>query len=476
MVSDHLGNKYKSIEDMCTHYSINPSTYKFRIKSGLSVENALTAPINKKTCIDHLGNVFDSLNKMCGFYGINANTYKTRIRAGKSIEEALTEKKKVPSDKGNSCVDHLGNEYRSYAAMAKAYGVAASVVRDRIDRGLKIEEVLEKKEVADHTGRKYRSETQMCKAYGVHISVYKSRLSRGWSQEDALTKSPLDSREVHGTACVDHMGNKYKSQREMCRIYDIDYATFRHRISQGATIEEALTHNEIKDHNGIIYRSEFEMCRANHIDNSTYRYRIREGFSIEEALTIPNHYSLGEYRVSKVLDLFQETGRISGYLHNVQIKKLFEIINQLDEYHNFMDAYEKELNGYNIFISRRKLAKFRFDFSIINDVELFAFIEYDGIQHFKFVDLFFKTFADFFRSLERDIAKNNFAEINKVPLLRIRYDQIDEKTVTTMIDDLIKSPKKYIDEHNMYLTNEEYMSVFKNAEEERTPFQIEGIE
>ena len=41
MVKDHLENEYESIIEMCKAYSINPSTYKFRISSGMSVEDAL---------------------------------------------------------------------------------------------------------------------------------------------------------------------------------------------------------------------------------------------------------------------------------------------------------------------------------------------------------------------------------------------------------------------------------------------------
>ena len=47
MVKDHLGNEYESIVEMCKAYSINPSTYKFRISSGMTVKNALLMPLRK---------------------------------------------------------------------------------------------------------------------------------------------------------------------------------------------------------------------------------------------------------------------------------------------------------------------------------------------------------------------------------------------------------------------------------------------
>lgn len=77
-------------------------------------------------------------------------------------------------------------------------------------------------------------------------------------------------------------------------------------------------------------------------------------------------------------------------------------------------------------------------------------------------DLFFKTFEDFALSGNRDSAKNIFAEVNGIPLLRIRYDQIEEKMVKEMIDDLLSNPQKYISQHNTFLSNEEYMEVFSD--------------
>ncbi len=470
-ISDHLGNTYNSIGEMCREYSINPSTYKFRIASGMTVEMALTSPINKNTCVDHLGNVYKSINQMCKYYNISPKTFRARIQSGKTLKEALTEKTRKPFEKGNICTDSRGKEYRSYAALAREYGIPASVLRDRLRRGLSVSEALIDKQVTDHLGNIYHSETKMCRAYGINITTYKYRISQGWSIEKALTTPKLDSAELLGKSIKDHQGRTYRSEREMCQAYGIDRSRFRHKIAMGATLEEALTPHIVIDHNGVEYRSEFEMCRAHHIDNSTFRYRIREGFSIEEALTIPRHYSLGEYRVSKVLDEFCETGELSSYLHNVQIKKMFELMGWQNDYSAFMDIYENELGKRGISISRRRLAKFRFDFSLIQKSNLFAFVEFDGIQHFSFIDIFFRTISDYCESKDRDKAKNAFAELNRIPLLRIRYDQIEEATVRMMISDLINFPNKYVLQHNTFLSNEDYMSVFK--ENYNAPFQIE---
>lgn len=466
MVKDHLKKEYSSITEMCKQYSINPSTYRYRIASGMSVEAALTSPIKDNSCIDYLGNVFQSINQMCYFHNIDVNTYKTRIKKGMSVKDSLSSVVRTPYDKGVECVDHMGNKYRSYNEMARAYHIPPSVLRNRINRGLTLEEALQKKEVCDHEGKKYKSVREMCRAYNISINVYKARLEKGMTVKDALT---IPVGDLVGGICIDHKGNKYCSVREMCKAYDIDHSTFRHRITVGMSLEEALTKNEIYDYKGNAFRSELEMCKAYHIDNSTFRYRIREGFSVEEALTIPKHYSLGEYRVSRVLDKFCEKGLISSYFHNIQIKKLFDILGLPDVYDTFMIAYDNELKDSNINISRHKLAKFRFDFSVIKEANVFAFIEYDGVQHFKFVDLFFKTLEDFIVNISRDRAKDMFAEVSGIPLLRIRYDQIEESMVTSMIADLLENPCKYLEQHNTYISNHSYMKAFEEICLDVTP-------
>jgi hypothetical protein len=100
----------------------------------------------------------------------------------------------------------------------------------------------------------------------------------------------------------------------------------------------------------------------------------------------------------------------------------------------------------------------RYDFTIIKNGNIFAFIEFDGIQHFKLVHFFTKTLMEFFNRHSKDKIKTIFAEQKNISLLRIRYDQIN--MCESMIDDLLQEPKNYINNHNTYLTEEEYWSVF----------------
>jgi hypothetical protein len=46
--------------------------------------------------------------------------------------------------------------------------------------------------VYDHLGRKYQSKTEMCKVYGIKRGTFDDRIRHGWSLEDALTINKTD--------------------------------------------------------------------------------------------------------------------------------------------------------------------------------------------------------------------------------------------------------------------------------------------
>jgi len=96
-VTDHLGNKYFNVKQMCEHYGVPLSLYCQRRYRGWTLERALTKNRNKPIqssvkdqVSDHLGNTFSSIKEMCNAYGIDDWTYSYRIGLGYSQEKALT--------------------------------------------------------------------------------------------------------------------------------------------------------------------------------------------------------------------------------------------------------------------------------------------------------------------------------------------------------------------------------------------------
>lgn len=77
----------------------------------------------------------------------------------------------------------------------------------------------------------------------------------------------------------------------------------------------------------------------------------------------------------------------------------------------------------------------RFDFYINEDNYL---IEYDGEQHFKDTNGFFKTTLEEIQ--KRDIFKNQWCKENNIPLIRIPYTRYDD----LCIEDLLLETSKYV--------------------------------
>ena len=73
----------------------------------------------------------------------------------------------------------------------------------------------------DHLGNEYPSLVAKCEAYNINEASYRYRIKNNWSEEDALTK-PI-SRLIK--PCTDHLGNKYPSLAAKCRAYDITERT-----------------------------------------------------------------------------------------------------------------------------------------------------------------------------------------------------------------------------------------------------------
>lgn len=194
-VTDHLGNTYKSMQEMCRYWNVNAKTVKSRIKRGESVKDALTKKVDSHTKVevtDHLGNVFSSIKDMCGYWNVNPATFRSRISRGETLKDALT-------GEGKTCItkevtDHLGNVFVSKAEMCRYWKVNFSTFQGRLLHGDSLEEALtgeekkkNKKEITDHMGNNYTSIEEMTREYGISSSALRCRLRNGWSLEDALT-------------------------------------------------------------------------------------------------------------------------------------------------------------------------------------------------------------------------------------------------------------------------------------------------
>ena len=98
----------------------------------------------------------------------------------------------------------------------------------------------------------------------------------------------------------------------------------------------------------------------------------------------------------------------------------------------------------------------RYDFFLPN---INLLIEFDGKQHFTVVEKWGDLEGYIYRR-QKDIIKNSFANENQIPLLRIRYDQIND--ITLHINHALNNPNFYLKRLNKHLSNTEYYSIAEN--------------
>ena len=247
VVKDHTGKEYESRREMCEHWDIPMKVYYARMKRGYTVEQALTEELNEDErrhyVYDHKGNRFSSVSQMCKAYGVSDSYYYSHLRTGSTMEEALT----IPD---TIVHDHLGNGYNTYLDMCNHYGITYNTFNRRIDSGKTLEEALTtplgKSHIqipcVDNTGKVFQSIRAMCKYHNAPYESVIKRVRRGTNPGDAI----LLSKGERVVKVKDHLGNEYKSVGEMCKRYNVPLATYYYRKNHGMSTEKCLSNSNLK--------------------------------------------------------------------------------------------------------------------------------------------------------------------------------------------------------------------------------------
>lgn len=295
---------------------------------------------------------------------------------------------------------------------------------------------MKKKTYQDHLGNSYFSKDALCKKYNISIASFNERIEKGYTLEEALTK-PCKGKVIY----TDFDGVKYTNLRVVAKKYNVNKDRISAFLKQDKTFKQALrlTIKEkeknqkareklrYKDHKGNRYTSLRKMCEAYGISRQLYLHRKKANWPLSKILETSPHAvrSNGEYNVEVCLKK-----------HKVKYKTN-ETIRNFFPYEDF--------------------GKLSADF-IVNDS---CIIEFDGCEHFSpwRIQPFEKRIPSFLKLLERDNRKTALCEKYKIPLLRIRYDQIN--LIPELIEDFLSNPKKYVKKHNKLLSNKKYWEIRK---------------
>ncbi len=188
-IYDHNGEKYDSIEDMCKKYHMTYDDFYKRAvlnrQLKWTLKQILETPVRKKKVVyDHKGNVYRSFNALSTAYGLSTSSVKYRLNKGMTLEEALT----TPSQKkGMKVLDHLGNEFDSVILMCQAYGVTMGEYDARRKQGFSVREALTTKSLnisIDDYGNIYENVNKLAEACNINAGTYKTYHRLGYSVED----------------------------------------------------------------------------------------------------------------------------------------------------------------------------------------------------------------------------------------------------------------------------------------------------
>ena len=78
------------------------------------------------------------------------------------------------------------------------------------------------KQCVDHLGNKFDSEKEMCQYWNIKPQTFRERQKRSWSLEKSLCEKNNNLK-----SCTDHLGNKFDSITDMCQYWNIGQATFK---------------------------------------------------------------------------------------------------------------------------------------------------------------------------------------------------------------------------------------------------------
>lgn len=192
-------------------------------------------------------------------------------------------KKVLEKKQQSGYVDANGISYQTKREMCRANHISMRKYDERVKAGMDIKDVFSHEWVYDHEGNRFASEAEMCRYWNVPQTTFHGRRKQGWSLQDALTVVSQKKK------WQDEMG---RSLAQRARSAGMKPATFRDRtVLRGMSEQEALGTPlrswEIEDGMGNVFKNTQEMCAAYGISDGRYRKRMAGGMDKVTALTTP---------------------------------------------------------------------------------------------------------------------------------------------------------------------------------------------
>jgi very-short-patch-repair endonuclease len=281
------GKTYRSIKSLSDETGVPYDTLRWRLKQGQVVETAVLTPVMEmvRESWEVLGVIYPSLSAAAKAYDKDPENIRQRVYGGLSIHDALF----LPNQRNKPICVH-GENYPSRAAVAKEFGISKHTFYSRLRGGLTPEEAVDRDIQGNVTMTvdeiTYPSIAAAADDWNQPYKLVHKRKKLGWSDEDCL-KLPSGV----GTQ-FEFRGNVYPTLKDACAVTGIDPRNASYRLNAGWDIETALDPDTDVDNrksitiDGVLYPTLSDAAREFDIVEVTFMKRIRSDWTPEQAAGI----------------------------------------------------------------------------------------------------------------------------------------------------------------------------------------------
>lgn len=178
---------------------------------------------------------YNSIVDACSEYGVDAYLFRNRIANGWSIEEALEIVERRKSKKGSIEIEDIKG-YSSLAELCRDFNISYSLVRQRLQRGLSLDDAISGKSISKNivvNGVSYKSLNDACESLNIPYYTVCMRISNGWGIEEALNPN--------GRKSVFVFGKEYPSLKRACDSLGVNYYKVRYMVKvRKVSLEDAF--------------------------------------------------------------------------------------------------------------------------------------------------------------------------------------------------------------------------------------------
>lgn len=149
-------------------------------------------------------------------------------------------------------IEYNGVTYNSLRNLCELNNVSYNTIYSRIKAGHTIEEAISKPIKSkwgsiEFEGHRFKSIRELCRHYKLHPATFCGRRDLGWTLKECVYGKIDEFGKSRLIGKIEFNGKIYKSFKELCEAYDVNYANCRMRYHRGWTIEECILGKGVKN-------------------------------------------------------------------------------------------------------------------------------------------------------------------------------------------------------------------------------------